>query len=244
MPSPFPGMNPYLEQDDVSRDFHKSFLARMAQMIAAELAAHYYVKITEQIYLREPSSDQPVLVNHKAAPRVERQTPPFLVTLPTVDIERSSFLEIRDKRNRSVVTVIELLSPANKYSGVDRVQYLAKRGYYLASRIHFVEIDLLRGGPRMPFETPLPKCDYCVMVSRVENRPDAELWPISLREPLPKIPIPVRESDADAVIDLQAALNHVYDGVLYGNYIYEGTPEPNLSSDDALWATAFVPKSA
>ena len=142
------------------------------------------------------------------------------------------------------MTVLELLSPTNKYNGPDRVQYLGKRGSLLASRVHFVEIDLLRGGTRMPFETPLPLCDYCVMVSRMENRPEAELWPISLRDSLPTIPVPVRESDPDAVIDLQAALHHIYDAAGYANYIYEGWPEPRLSAEDAIWAKALLPQQA
>ena len=35
MPSPFPGMNPFLEQDDVWHDFHATFLARAAHCLAA-----------------------------------------------------------------------------------------------------------------------------------------------------------------------------------------------------------------
>src|SRR5262249_18994276 len=136
--------------------------------------------------------------------------PPAQVAIPQVDFEGLSFLEIHDKRDRRLVTVVELLSPANKYSGSDREQYLGKRGGLLKSWTHFVEIDLLRGGPRMPFADPLPPCDYYAMVSRMDRRPQAGLWPISLREPLPKIPIPVREPDPDAVLDLQAALHHVY----------------------------------
>ncbi len=81
------------------------------------------------------------------------------------------------------MTVIELLSPTNKYAGPDREQYLVKRRELLASPVHFVEIDLLRGGPRMPMQD-LPECDYCVLVSRVETRLDAGLWPIRLREPI------------------------------------------------------------
>src|SRR5262249_3466407 len=97
---------------------------------------------------------------------------PATVRLPAVDLERVSFLEIRDRDDWQLVTVIELLSPSNKYAGADREQYLAKRGQLLASTVHFVEIDLLRGGPRMPMQD-LPECDYCVLVSRAEMRPAA-----------------------------------------------------------------------
>ena len=131
--------------------------------------------------------------------------------------------------------MIELLSPSNKYSGTDREQYLGKRGEILASRTHLVEIDLLRGGPRMPFGS-LPECAYYVMVSRVEERPEADLWPIRLRDPLPILPIPLRDPDPDVRVDLQAVLHRVYDAARYGNYIYEGSPHPALSAADAAWA--------
>src|SRR4029078_4003489 len=71
-------------------------------------------------------------------------TAPAQVTLPSVDVERLSFLEIRDRRDRRLVTVIELLSPANKYSGADREQYLAKRGQLLPRAVQLVELELLR----------------------------------------------------------------------------------------------------
>ncbi len=157
-----------------------------------------------------------------------------------VDVERLSFVEIRDRRDRQLVTVLELLSPSNKRQGPDREQYLAKRRQLLASDVHLIEIDLLRGGPRMPVEG-LPDCDYCIVVSRVENRPEVGIWPIRLRARLPVIPIPLRAPDADARLDLQEALNHLYDAAGYEDYIYTGAPQPPLHPDDAAWARQFLP---
>jgi hypothetical protein len=165
---------------------------------------------------------------------------PVQVRLPSVDVERQSFLEIRDRASRELVTVLELLSPSNKYVSPDRDQYLAKRSQLLASRAHFVEIDLLRGGPRLPLEN-LPACDYCVLVSRVEERPSAGLWPIRLREQLPTIPIPLRPPHADVQLDLQEVLHRIYDAAGYEDDIYEGQPQPRLSPEDAAWAQPSVP---
>src|SRR5262249_11882003 len=165
---------------------------------------------------------------------------PVQVWLPTVDVERSSLLEIRDRRNRQLITVIEVLSPSNKRPGPDREQYVAKREQVLHSSTHFVEIDLLRGYERMPME-PLPECDYCVMVSRVEHRLRAGLWPIRLRERLPAIPIPLRSQDKDLRLDLQEVLHRVYDAAGYENYIYDSTPEPALNPEDEAWARQFLP---
>jgi hypothetical protein len=218
MPSPFPGMNPYLEQDDVWHDFHEAFLPKVRAQITAQLPGHYIVKIDEHVYIHEPSA--------------------------AVDVEGVSFLEIRDRRDRRLVTVIELLSPANKYSSPDREQYLVKRSQLLASAVHLVEIDLLRGGPRMPFVSALPECDYYALVSRMEKRPEADFWAIHLRNPLPIIPIPVRPPDPEVRLDLQATLHSVYDEACYGNYIYAGTPQPALRGEDAAWSQAFVPHTS
>jgi hypothetical protein len=155
--------------------------------------------------------------------------------LPAADVLRESFVKIRDRLTREVITVIELLSPTNKESGPDREQYLDKRGCVLISPTNLVEIDLLRGYDRMPIEDP-PVCDYMVMVSRYVERPRTGLWPVMVRERLPDVPIPLRNGDPDAMLDLQRLLNEVYDGAGYDYYIYSGTPAPPLRSHDAKWA--------
>jgi hypothetical protein len=248
-------MNPYLEQDDVWHDFHERCLPYVAEVIGAQLPAHYIVKIDEHLYIHEPPADQRgflgrgdvfVASRRSSAPggmttATAPADAPAQVVLPFVNVEGLAYLEIRDRRDRRLVTVIELLSPTNKYSGPDREQYLGKRGRLLASSTHLVEIDLLRGGPRMPFAGPVPECAYYVLVSRVDKRPQADFWPIQLREPLPPIPIPLREPDPDASLDLQAVLHHIYDAARYGNYIFEADPQPALSPDDAAWARQFIP---
>jgi hypothetical protein len=244
-------MNPYLEQDDVWHDFHERFLPHLAEVIGSQLAPHYIVKIDEHVYIHEPPAERRALLGRgdvfmatqqpaAAGAAAATAVGPAQVVLPAVDVEGVSFLEIRDRRDRRVVTVIELLSPANKYSGPDREQYLGKRGGLLASSAHLVEIDLLRGGPRMPFAGPLPECDYYALVSRMERRPTADFWPIRLRDRLPVLPIPLRAPDPDARLDLQAALHHVYDAARYGNYIYDGAPQPALNAADEAWARALI----
>jgi hypothetical protein len=154
-------------------------------------------------------------------------------------METQTYLEIRDRKDRDLIAVLELLSPTNKKPGPDREQYLAKRGNVLRCAAHFVEIDLLRGWPKMPNEKA-PACDYCVMVSRVEQRPEAEYWPISLRERLPLIPIPLRGPLGDARLDLQELLHLIYDRAYYKDHIYEGTPSPPLNPEDAAWALSLL----
>jgi hypothetical protein len=110
----------------------------------------------------------------------------------------------------------------------------------LKTSAHFVEIDLLRGGRAMPHEKR-PRCDCSVSVSRAEDRPWAGFWPIRLRRRLPAVPIPLRPGNPDAPIDLQEILHQVYDASGYGDFIYNGWPDPALSSRDAAWARTFVP---
>lgn len=162
------------------------------------------------------------------------------VRLPAVDEEISSSIEIRDRERRTLVTVLELLSPANKYSGPDREAFIAKRQLLLHGPASYVELDLLRG-PRMPINE-LPKCDYCCLVRRAQDNRIAGLWPIQLREPLPTFPIPLLPSDPPVQLDLQDTLHTVYDAAHYENYLYLGTPDPPLPPSDEAWIRKLVPR--
>ncbi len=119
--------------------------------------------------------------------------------------------------------------------------YIEQDAYWQDFHLDFVEIDLLRGGRPMPL-LDRPRCDYSVLVSSAPARPWAGFWPIRLRQRLPVIPIPLAPPDPNARIDLQEILNHVYDATGYADFIYEGRPDPPLSSRDAAWARKFVPK--
>jgi hypothetical protein len=172
---------------------------------------------------------------------VHVQAPAYGLIPQAVEIEKQAYIEIVDRERATVVTVIEILSPTNKYAGEDREQYLAKRRAVLHSRVHLVEIDLLRGGPRMPIEE-LAECDYdyCAIVSRSYERPKVGVWPWRLRDPIPPIPVPVNEGDDDAQLDLKPLIDSVHDELGFADYIYEGSPEPRLAADDLKWATDCV----
>jgi hypothetical protein len=253
MPSPFPGMNPYLEQNDTWDDFRPSFLMHARDSLTGKVGPNYLVKIEVRLLLHELSAQErrfigrgdigvAVLPARAAAAPSGGGTAaaPVRLQLPAVEVERHTSVEIRDRRNRRVVTVIELLSPSNKTPGSDRDDYLAKRRQVLAGMTHLVEIDLRRGGTR-PTPPQLPPCDYYVLLSRYEQRPNLDFWPISLRERLPVIPIPLLAPDPDVTLDLQAVLHQTFDAADYGKYIYGEIPEPPLPPEDAAWAQEFVP---
>jgi hypothetical protein len=252
-------MNPYLEQEDAWHDFHERFIPFVATLLGGQLRPRYIVKINEYIFIYKLSAESrrwvgraDVSLAHGSREAADEPVTgtvtglleaPARVRLPAVDRERLSFVEIRDRRDRELVTVVELLSPANKQPGPDREQYLAKRMEILNGPVHLVEIDLLRGGPPLP-AADRPDCSYSVLVSRVERRLDAEFWPISLRDRLPEIPIPVRAPDSDARLDLQAVLDRIYDDAGYADYIYDGDPRPRLGEEDADWTRQFLPQRA
>lgn len=164
---------------------------------------------------------------------------PATVTIPRLRKRKVGYLEVVDAGNKKVVTVIELLSPSNKYAGEDRESYLTKRRELFATRVNLIELDFLRGGPRLPLNG-LPTCSYYAMVSRPPARPKADIWPINLRNPLPSIPVPLREGEPEAAVDLQAVLNRTYDEAGYGDRVYGTPPEPQLAPEDAEWAAAVL----
>jgi hypothetical protein len=253
MPSPFPGMNPYLEQAGVWQDFHQSFLPLMREALAAQVRPAYFVKVEEHLFVHESPIDGRRLLGRsdvsitQGSPATPSTSPavleaPLTVVLTGADVERHAFLEIRDRDRQELVTVIELLSPSNKEPGPDRDLYLAKRRRLLYSSVHLVEIDLLRTAGHLP---PIEvESEYCVFVSRAEDRPRAKVWPIPLRNRLPQIPIPLRAPHPDARLDLQPLLDRLYDAAGYEDYLYAHPPEPPLSTDDAEWARQFAPSHA
>jgi Protein of unknown function (DUF4058) len=145
MPSPFPGMNPFLERAETWSGFHLQLIVGIQFQLVAQLDG-YNVQLGARRYF------------HPAANPGD-----FPYT------ERRPFVTVRHRQSSELVTVIELLSPTSKCAGPHREEYLSARAELLASPIHFVEIDLLRAGPRMP-SAELPACDYCALVRRAGAR--------------------------------------------------------------------------
>src|SRR5207248_7822478 len=102
---------------------------------------------------------------------------------------------------------------------------------------HLVELDLLRGGERVPMSTPLPPGDYYALVGRAHRRPTVEVYAWSLRQPLPTIPIPLKRGDPDVPLDLQMVFTTVYDRARYDLTLdYSAALSPRLNKSDAAWA--------
>lgn len=254
MPSPFPGMNPFLEQPYAWEDFHLRFITHLGDFLDTQVGTNYFVKVESRLYLRQVTEDSSSYIakadigisegrpGHTAPTATGLLEAPLelQLLLPAEEIERQSFLEICDRSDRRLVTVLELLSPTNKTPGPDHHQYLAKRRTLLRQGTNLVEIDLLRDG-RRPHPPDLPPSDYYVLVCRSRHLPRVSVWPLRLRDRLPVVPVPLADPDPDVSFDLQAMLHHVYDRAGFAKYIYDDTPEPPLTPQDAAWAQQFIP---
>jgi hypothetical protein len=162
---------------------------------------------------------------------------PVQVRVPLDVPTRVVSVYIRQRDTARLVAVIELLSPVNKRRGKGREEYLEKRRTFLTSPVHVIEIDLLRRYPRMPFDDPLPPAHYIVMVCKAGERPRSSVWPISVRQPLPTIPIPLLPPDPPVPLDLGQALRTAYERARHDLRVdYHKPPVPPLAPADAAWA--------
>jgi hypothetical protein len=150
-------------------------------------------------------------------------------------------VEIRNVAERRLVTVIEILSPANKHSQGFH-EYLEKRDALLHTATHLLEIDLLSAGERLPLlGGELPPAPYYVFLSRFTRRPRTEVWPIQFRDPLPTIPVPLLPPDADVPLGLQAALEACFALVGYQRLLdYTQPPPPPLAEADLAWVKEVI----
>lgn len=255
----FPGMDPYLEDPIRWPGVHTAILVQLHNDLNERLDSRYVAKLEERVYLEGPERIIVPDVHLQEAPSsagssasrlaavAEPLDEPLHVTLDVLEV-REPFLEIIDlQENKRVITVIELLSPANKSEGVGRIEYLRKQREILKSTANLVEIDLLRGGVHTVVAPEgkvrrLRPYHYLVSVNRaIGNRDDAEVYPIALREALPTIRIPLAAGDEDVRSSLDSALRQTYRSGRYFNRIDYSRPcVPPLSPADAEWAAKLV----
>jgi hypothetical protein len=255
MPSPFPGMDPWLE-GPLWQSLHVPFVVEMARQLGPQLQPRYITLFEQRVVWETPDAEEglsiaterrPDIAVHRsraddlgtgAPAQAVLEAPVRMTTLIPEPMKQYS-LEIREAATRTLVCAIEMLSPTNKRSGYR--DYLEKRTRLLCSDAHLIEIDLLRAGRRVPMREPLAEEHYFVFVSRAGRRPSTETWPIGVRQALPKIPVPLLPGDADATLNLQQALNAAYDlvGFRYG-IDYKAPPPTPLAPEDAAWAEGLL----
>ena len=250
MPSPFPGMDPYLENTAIWGSVHNHLITVIQEFLAGPLEPKYYILGQERVYISGPldpgrqviAPDVFISQQLLAGPSRPSSGSQGVLTAPNQQVRlldeeiHEPYLVIYNKLDHKVVTIIELLSAANKTPGArGRDQFLKKRAEVLASDAHWLEIDLLRAGQRDPWAAG--KSDYCALLSRAEQRDRADLWLFNLRDPCPVLPVPLHLPDPDLPLFLGEILQTVYDRGRYYNMIdYSQPPSPPLPADDAAWA--------
>lgn len=260
MPSPFPGMDPYLEDPRTWPDLHHELISEIRAQLTGQLRPKYVARIEERVYIsddRDPGR-KVIVPDIHVAPRNESQSiepavgapedssvavvEPIVRTTLIDDEIHEAYVTLFDVAQREIVAVIEVLSPTNKFPNSEgRKSYLQKRYEVMRSTTHFVEIDLLREGDRIPVEPGLPDCEYLMHVSRNGDRPQAKLWAVRLNQRLPELRIPLRPEDDDARLDLQAILNSVYDRAGYDLIAgYSRDPVPPLPPEWSEWARKLL----
>lgn len=246
MPSPFPGMDPWLERPDLWPDVHNSLIAAIRDVLAPCLRPRYIVTLEERVFVEDQQGLSLVgrpdiaMVGAGGVAGGGGARPASAVVeveLPVTDRARETYLEVRGAQEGEVVTVIEVLSPSNKRKGEGRRTYIEKRTATFASLTSLVEIDLLRAGESMPVVRGRPASDYSILVSRSWARPRADLLPFSVRDAIPTLPVPLRRSEEEPPLDLGAILQALYDRAGYDLRIdYARPPDPPLRQEDAAWA--------
>jgi hypothetical protein len=216
MTSPFPGMDPYLEQPIFWSSFHFRLIGAIAAAITPQLSAQYYIEVETRTYQSE--GDDNVLIGIPDAAILSRQTverlpkekpsetaiglltSPEKVMLPMIEEIKERYLEIRDIATDAVITVIEVLSPKNKQAGEGRDAYR-------------------------------------ILVSRSPQRPAADLYALTVQTPLPTIPIPLKPEDNDLTLDLQTLFQQIYTEARYAMRIdyTQSVPPSALPLEDQQW---------
>lgn len=259
MPSPFPGMNPYLENHELWPEVHHRLITAIAIAIESNLSLKYRVAIEKRTYLSDgeesveigipdvsvTSQKSTTTSQTTSVATLPAQGESVTVTIPMPETAREGYLEIREVATGYVVTVIEVLSPTNKRAGIGRETYLGKRRDVLSSPTHLVEIDLLRRGKPMPILSEIPQSDYRILICRGNRRPLAQLYGFTIRQEIPKFPLPLQSGDTEPLVDLQSLLLEVYEQARYDMAVdYSREPVPRLKEEDRVWADALLREKA
>lgn len=255
MPSPFPGMDPYLE-GYLWPDVHHRLATEMSRRLTAQLRPRYVARLEisvvedqapgleigvmyPDVEIVKPDRIHEVVADYALDADEPLSAP---LTLPRFHIAevRLVTVEIRDAGQNQLITCIEILSPVNKHEpGLS--QYRRKQQRLYDAGVHLIELDLLRRGLRPLVHPRLPDVPYLVTLTRAGSE-RIDVWPISLQDRLPVIPVPLRSPDPDARLDLSAALTVIYDEAAYDLSVdyRQPPPPPPIEGEDAAWLQAQV----
>ncbi|WP_439622870.1 DUF4058 family protein [Gemmata sp.] len=226
MPSPFPGMDPYLEHPKLWPAFQHQLLACLYQVLLPGLVDRYRARVGSRTYVSE--------------------VPLFTSIIREEYTEE--FIEIRTRTDSRLVTLLEVVSPANKTTPAGRAVYLEKRKEAVAQRAAVVEVDLvMQGKPTLTYSRDgLPEFDHAVSVTRSGAADRYEIYTATVQKRLPKFKLPLAADDRDALLDLQAAFARSYDlGGFAAAVEYRNPPpaEVPLTEAQRAWINELLKQS-
>jgi hypothetical protein len=213
MPTPFPGMDPYLEHPKLWGYFQHQVLACLYQILLPGLVDRYRARVGNRTYTSEMALFTSIIKEEHA----------------------EEFIEVRNRADGRLVTLVEVVSPANKTTPAGRQAYLDHRKAAVGQRAGIVEIDLvLQGKPTLTFARDgLPDYDYAVTVTRPTAPDRYEIYTATLQKRLPKFKVPLAPDDRDALLDLQAAFSRAYDlGNFAASIDYKCPPPADVPISD------------
>jgi hypothetical protein len=259
MKSPFSGMDPYIEARRLWGDFHDELIVEIKRAVGTALPRGYVARIGSRSYIVLTESEEkderhfepdikvtaargskrrPARGSGNASTAVEDAGAVSLRAFIEEDFEESfiDIYEVEEGEHR-LVTSIEILSPSNKVRGSKGwKKYLRKRQALLLGKANLVEIDLLRGGTRMPMLDPWPDSPYYLLVAREEKAPRCRVWPAYFDRPLPTVPVPLSKPDPDIPLALQPIVDAIYERSRYEESIdYTKSIAPPLTPEQAAW---------
>lgn len=262
MKSPFPGMDPFLEGTELWEDFHDVLLGVFHEQLAQLLPPGYVVRLKSRDYIQmvEHEGKRDHTFRPDVAVRTDKTrtrprdgqrsavataaTDPLELRAYITETHREKFIEIyQHGQGPRLITCIEVLSPSNKRAGsTGQMEYLRKRESLMLGDVHLVELDLLRGGQRMPMVDPWPPSPYVLMVARVDPEHRCQVWRGYSHVPLPSLPIPLLAPTPDVTLDVQSAVVTVYARGKYGESIDYARTVADLSPEETALVGPLKPR--
>jgi hypothetical protein len=260
MASPFPGMDPYLEERTLFPGFHHYLADELVGQLNARIGPKYFAEVNVRTVLEDVTPEADASIFPDVAIVKERRiayatratditiTPPSLQRAsPVITQTKLRTVEVRLTESNELVTAIEILSPYNKRPHAGLEEYRRKRWKLLTAPVHLVEIDLLRGGERPGLELLEPPLDveYVCIVNRYRDADVtrvSEIWLLALNDPLPVLPTPLLTPDPDVPLQMNAAIRSVYARAGYDWRIdyRQPVPLPELRPEMAAWVTELL----
>ena len=216
MPSPFPGMDPYLEDEALWPSFHHQLVLCLYQILLPGLVDRYRARVGQRTYATEQA----------------------LFTSVVREEHREDYIEIRQRNDGRLVTLLDVVSPPNKTTRSGRDAYLDKRREGRNANANLVELDLvLQGQPTLEYSRDgLPDWDYAVTVTRATQPERYEIYTATLQKRLPRFRLPLAADDRDTVLDLHTAFTRCYDQGGYASQIdFKADPPVPLDDADRRW---------